>query len=194
VNLPSADARTATRNRGSSSLTGLLRKPLPRPKYCTANKPEATSYIDPHVQRPHAAGAHVAEGHRVAGLRSWSCAHAGRICASAVPLQVPAGARYCGTRCRTRARDDRRLALERAKRNRRRFSATVTLDCAPKQVGLPTDGLRMRCQLSPVADMSRHTHWAAMGQPETFSRRGIPPPELKAPNPSLYLSACCEQD
>jgi hypothetical protein len=38
---------------------------------------------------------------------------------------VPTGARYCGTPCRTRAKDDRRLALERAKRNRRRFSATV---------------------------------------------------------------------
>jgi hypothetical protein len=50
------------------------------------------------------------------GLRSWSCAHAGRIFAPAVPRQVPAGARYCGTRCRTRAKDDRRLALERASR------------------------------------------------------------------------------
>jgi hypothetical protein len=30
-----------------------------------------------HVQRPHAVGAHVAEGHRRASLRSWSCAHSG---------------------------------------------------------------------------------------------------------------------
>jgi hypothetical protein len=30
-----------------------------------------------HVERPHAVGAHVAEGHRRPGLRSWSCAHAG---------------------------------------------------------------------------------------------------------------------
>jgi hypothetical protein len=44
------------------------------------------------------------------------------------------------TRCRTRAKDDRRLALERAKRNRRRFIATVTLDCAAKHVGLKCKG------------------------------------------------------
>jgi hypothetical protein len=30
-----------------------------------------------HVERPHAVGAHVAEGHWRPGLRSWSCAHAG---------------------------------------------------------------------------------------------------------------------
>jgi hypothetical protein len=30
-----------------------------------------------HVERPHAVGAHVAEGHRRSGLRSWSRAHAG---------------------------------------------------------------------------------------------------------------------
>jgi hypothetical protein len=46
----------------------------------------------------------------------------GRIFAPAVPRQVPAGARYCATRCRTRAKDDRRLALERAKRQDRRPS------------------------------------------------------------------------
>jgi hypothetical protein len=42
--------------------------------------------------------------------------------------------KFCSRRCQLRARDDRRLALERAKRNQRRSSATVTLDCAPKLV------------------------------------------------------------
>jgi hypothetical protein len=37
---------------------------------------------------------------------------------------------YCGTKCRIRARDDRRLALARAKRNQRRSSATVTVNSA----------------------------------------------------------------
>jgi hypothetical protein len=36
-------------------------------------------------------GAHVAEGHRRSGLRSWSWAHAGRIFAPAVPGQVAIG-------------------------------------------------------------------------------------------------------
>jgi hypothetical protein len=71
------------------------------------------------------------------------------------------------TRCRTRARDDRRLALGRAKRGRRRSSATVTLDCAPKQVGLPTDGLRMLRLLSPAADMPPTRGCAAVGQVRT---------------------------
>jgi hypothetical protein len=35
-----------------------------------------------------------------------------------VRRQVPTGVRYCGTRCGTRAKDDRRLALERPKRAR----------------------------------------------------------------------------
>jgi hypothetical protein len=30
-----------------------------------------------HVERPHSVGAHVAEGHWVAGWGSWSCAHSG---------------------------------------------------------------------------------------------------------------------
>jgi hypothetical protein len=30
-----------------------------------------------HVERPHAVGAHIAEGHRRPGLGSWSCGHAG---------------------------------------------------------------------------------------------------------------------
>jgi hypothetical protein len=30
-----------------------------------------------HIERPHAVGAHVAEGHRVAGWGAGSCAHAG---------------------------------------------------------------------------------------------------------------------
>jgi hypothetical protein len=34
------------------------------------------SYVDPHFQQPHAVGAHVAEGHGRASLRSWACAHA----------------------------------------------------------------------------------------------------------------------
>jgi hypothetical protein len=38
--------------------------------------------------------------------------------------------RYCSRQCQPRARDDRRLALARAKRSPRRFGATVTLDCA----------------------------------------------------------------
>jgi hypothetical protein len=49
----------------------------------------------------------------------------GRIFAPGVPPQVPAGARYCGTRCRTRAKNDRRLALEREKRARRRLAHVV---------------------------------------------------------------------
>jgi hypothetical protein len=32
-----------------------------------------------HVERPHAIGAHVAEGHWRPGLRSWLCAHAGEV-------------------------------------------------------------------------------------------------------------------
>jgi hypothetical protein len=43
-----------------------------------------------HVERPHAVAAHVAQCHRRPGLRSWSCAHRGRIFAPAVPPQVPA--------------------------------------------------------------------------------------------------------
>jgi len=38
-----------------------------------------------HVERPHAVGAHVAEGHGRAGLRSWPRAHAGEDTASAGP-------------------------------------------------------------------------------------------------------------
>jgi hypothetical protein len=40
-----------------------------------------------HVERPHAVGAHVVEGHRRSGLGSWSCAHAGEDTASAGPSE-----------------------------------------------------------------------------------------------------------
>jgi hypothetical protein len=58
-----------------SSWIGLFAPPTP--KVLHRNKPEATSYIDPHVQRPHAVGAHVAQCHGRPGLGSWSIAHAG---------------------------------------------------------------------------------------------------------------------
>ena len=32
-----------------------------------------------HVERPHSVSMHVAEGHRRASLRSWSCGHAGEV-------------------------------------------------------------------------------------------------------------------
>jgi hypothetical protein len=39
-----------------------------------------------HIERPHAVGAHVAEGHWVAGWGAWSCAHAFRPATAPDPL------------------------------------------------------------------------------------------------------------
>jgi hypothetical protein len=63
-----------------------------------------------HVERPHAVGAHVAEGHRRPGLRSGLVAHAGggysRQQCHGKFRPVRPDARHCGKRCRTRARVD----------------------------------------------------------------------------------------
>jgi hypothetical protein len=79
-----------------------------RPRFGTQDHP-VVALPAAHVERPHAIGAHVAQCHRRASLRSWSCTHAGEdIRASsatassgrcALPVMMPA--------CRSRRRRDR---------------------------------------------------------------------------------------